>query len=1782
MMEETPLIFPGLAVTPRYIIDTDSKQLVRSKQGSSSETSSSLLSPSNVYLQQTFDGAPTGAASVSCVKLESGSNHDCLVTTCALVESPSVISVALSWKRNALDSPTMVELDTQDLQPVAIRAFELDATASSMDVDGAVGKFKLILVGSNGTVVSLIMDEHLTPDTSHPLKVLSSQDYLDGALLDQVGNAELQTNMVSFLSSNHIIVALAPLILTISLRDGKAEAWSETQCLEEMKSRASFLTGFIGRVLGRVEGAVVDMPPTAALCISSNSVEPTYSQDEDTTVSLVFTLHSDASVRKWRIDLETSLLPLEVTILTDETVHNKLALPSTWSDMNKSVALCARFYEGMFALAVHIRTNTYSSYDQGVSDCNLWVFHGYETEQPVISSHVLEVPNDAISMVGMCFVPNQRRCTLSATFEVVCNADRNGSSGRQGLGTLLSVKYPPSLMSIVALEPEIVEMFSLDQIATKERDRIQALSFGPSLLMEETQATGDESHATQISQVLHKLDAHYLKTLFRPMFPRGTGTVLAPSDTCIRRALSKLVHGATKERVMSVELETVKTLYEWRSRDKSKLTATTLSPTKQGMQRRRMANNKDSTTALVDGAGQQALSVYDSFIRPDEAEDGIQMDDMERLDEADQFEEELATEIEAHENRWRRLLYQIWEEEHIMRTPLCVCSLECHPIQLVIRGGVTTMLSDGVRHRATDQQPWATKLDEAASHLLRLIESNQKKSNALYAIEERVAVLVSRAQLAISPKISIAEDLTSLGRWARLQGDDSDDGQLKRMIDEIPVVDLVAWVEAKPSGRGALSPQPAPSAQGVRNQAANSQLRHAVCSSAIRAIDLLRRARLGKCLLLLEVTAGSHATTAAFRSYLKSIALLWTMGQRVKIPATAFPTTIERKQKSDDNRENEAHSTQYASHGTATSKAFTTTLVDTVIIEIFQTMNESLDATSSPNTCIVHMVESFLDRLFLPEVGRQSALLPELGVLPFHHDAFQTTAYPELALRLLAPFVAFPIPEDSPETIVVRKETLAACLLHSSHSSKSFSTTEKSRMREIACDLLAPKSPDHASYVDKDTIRTAVDALDAVRNRYPPGSVDDMKVQLHRILPGCTSIEIGRLCEIRSARTMLSNFVAVSSSELDETARTAVEVLATVMLNLSRVLHRLTILETYIKRTDDDMHADYYNSQSLLAIIADAISGMENTFPAQLLKKMPEYTSLWSKKFQHAVLACHWSQAYDACVRNPLLVHRETNFKHLIHAMVTSGALSDLLVMCTELGMRSSMHDGLECQPVDLYEISAEVLLSYAKSREMYDKRATSSGKSTSLPDYQGALYALHASQEQWRRAAQSLDLRYFNAENALRRTTGNANNVNIQSAELRDSLIVEDLVLASCGSANAIELVRNPAHRFIVSGEYGPYGVIPIDEGDANVSAGSLNRGRFLDTTDSASVPSLRKEDRLSKFLTQVEFVGRAIRSIAIRALFFDRSTAYSSAKSAFLREFDSSNQDIKELFDTGYFQLGLLLARSWSKAFETKTGSTKPGGQDLFGSSVAQMGYNLVTLSCEKSDNSPRPTLQQLHIAIDTVGTTYDNASYVVTDRCCNSSSLQHADFLAATLVLIRKLTLSYNTAEIPVAVDIGKFFLDEGGAAHLPIWLERLLMGADTQLDEAGLFAPRHSAGSDVFLGDPAALLTMYIERGMLFDACGVVTSVLKGFGRTDSRASRAPNRLPENGDIDFVPYQSIDLLWNVIEIAISKGVYNKVELEEILQSRGQMEEALKKHFEYMKITEMGMRSARLLCA
>jgi hypothetical protein len=139
-------------------------------------------------------------------------------------------------------------------------------------------------------------------------------------------------------------------------------------------------------------------------------------------------------------------------------------------------------------------------------------------------------------------------------------------------------------------------------------------------------------------------------------------------------------------------------------------------------------------------------------------------------------------------------------------------------------------------------------------------------------------------------------------------------------------------------------------------------------------------------------------------------------------------------------------------------------------------------------------------------------------------------------------------------------------------------------------------------------------------------------------------------------------------------------------------------------------------------------------------------------------------------------------------------------------------------------------------------------------------------------------------------------------------------------------------------------------------------------------------------------------------------------------------------------------------------------------------------------------------------------------------------------------------------------------------LPSWLEKLLLGSDIATSN-GKFARKTNPKEAVYQGNPQALLSLYTKQGMFVDACNLVSKIL-------SDQSTATSRLPESGDIDYVPYGRIDFLWNLIDVMVSSGEIPASAEQEVLSARDEMEKSLERHFSLLHISEMGLKSARAL--
>ena len=95
-------------------------------------------------------------------------------------------------------------------------------------------------------------------------------------------------------------------------------------------------------------------------------------------------------------------------------------------------------------------------------------------------------------------------------------------------------------------------------------------------------------------------------------------------------------------------------------------------------------------------------------------------------------------------------------------------------------------------------------------------------------------------------------------------------------------------------------------------------------------------------------------------------------------------------------------------------------------------------------------------------------------------------------------------------------------------------------------------------------------------------------------------------------------------------------------------------------------------------------------------------------------------------------------------------------------------------------------------------------------------------------------------------------------------------------------------------------------------------------------------------------------------------------------------------------------------------------------------------------------------------------------------------------------------------------------------------------------------------------------------MYEEACRVVTEALA----VDDQSPLAANRLPEMGNVYFVPYSKIDMLNNLITVSVDRGMYNTEHTARLAQAQEDLQNTLSRHFELLKVSELGLKSARAL--
>lgn len=317
---------------------------------------------------------------------------------------------------------------------------------------------------------------------------------------------------------------------------------------------------------------------------------------------------------------------------------------------------------------------------------------------------------------------------------------------------------------------------------------------------------------------------------------------------------------------------------------------------------------------------------------------------------------------------------------------------------------------------------------------------------------------------------------------------------------------------------------------------------------------------------------------------------------------------------------------------------------------------------------------------------------------------------------------------------------------------------------------------------------------------------------------------------------------------------------------------------------------------------------------------------------------------------------------------------------------------------------------------------------------------------------------------------------------------------------------------------------------------------------------------------LTKEDIDRRAVRASALRALSMDECSPNSI--SSILKSPSLDTIDI--LARMGYYEHAIAVAAGVSSKRRSN-----PSGVDVFFDSLRHILCTYLvpeamafSAMCDEDNQlESRSKLIQMR-------TSSSVCEQEIACKSCPSTNSSAQATMAMNL--LHQYTTAYSKRCGGLGLSVASAILDLSENAVLPIWLKDLCMFG-SPANESNLFARRNCDSS---IADPSALVRLLMSHHKYEESCEVVTTILSSQASSTSPSSR----LPEKGSIDYVPYDLIDRLWQIIEniasssASASEKTQKKIQL--LLKSRTCMEKSLTKHFERLKLSEDGLRSARTL--
>jgi hypothetical protein len=1699
-------------------------------------------------------------------------SDDATVVSAACVEEPYVISVTKVVNCDL----TMVEIDLEhldrNLMGDVIKTFifvhqkETDGEdEDDMVVSSLLDKtIKMLLIDSQSNVLQIELDYiSLSPITlAHtPTNAILSQQHIY-----PLNRHSLTSTQVVAVDENRVVFALSPFILCLNVKSQKIAVWSKESCLyNRRKSLSGVLKSAKDILVGKPyddTDEIVDPPSSnlssaVALCAFD---EMNYQVGGCVEGKIVCSLHSDGTLRLWTLPSfnQTFPYPKQMYILhdlDDAISGSSIIPPQVWKSYDDSVLIngCT-FIEAKgggvrFVIAVGIHTAD----NFAESKVHLTTFVGsIGSRVDLMESVEMKVPDQIISLKLMEFTKLAQGWEMHALFNVVSNPLFD-----DGKSLYHSFSHAPVLRTTLAvyksgspLSPAFYSSCFLDDLLATERWRLEYECVELS-----TNADFFENENTE--GALNSIDQWYLQKIFRSDLMQTIGLYKA-TDGAIIRALRSVVppfclndDTITDVHKKGIEFLTAFVMNKWSKYEGDRLKKHDMSSGSP------ILSNKIQPESLS--------SVYREFYRKERDTPDI-TEDSDSSFESSEVEWNRYS-IKLHHQRWEKLLTAINNEETKLLLPLALFNVPGdfdERKSLLIRPGVTSVILLG--EQSNSDSP-ADKLDSIAFSMLDQLEnSSSKNRHLLTTLEMKTWQIISKAKLL---KNDISRSFVAFVRGA-ISDIDCDDWntiqcEVSSIMERMSEEQLILWLKSP-----CPTSFPSDGKMSDLHSANSSSAALPSCKRLCRQhIRYLRRLTFAKYICVISLSVRKMIPFTAEQETLSFIAYLNTVGVSWACAQTCTSSAHHLIKAQEDPFELSKSNKYFSSTDVMAGKRY---FLDEVLKKVYG----PIGSTSLANTSM-ELSKLFIQLAFQPFSDDIHSLLDILS----SDDSEETK---RISLRLLCPSVAF-----SSDTIdCYDRKCMAADYLLSEvtylATNHNISPEKIAAMEEIASCLL---KWNHSLLPDPATLNIILNSLNGCEEHSVSNDQNSYKrheTEVLRLIEDMFTIAsnqplsfISSIVNMEKVKSLLLPLVIkahhaglnpldILNDRLRMASKDPILVLRhflSVTLVLNNCLLRLHVLKKHSYLLNFPTKVSFANV--LKSAINDVIETVEYHSHPSDYDQIIDYPALWSTLFRVTVQGHCWDDAFSACLSNPLKDRQMKNFKRLVTAMADAGALG-LLVDKIVYGTVEGTLPGKE---IDLYEVAIDTLADASCQASLTSTLQHSAFSSNA--DYSCCLYSLHTAYNNWRRSSQTAD--FYGALTLKRISTPNNDLSSLAAVPHKEkSKIMNDLTLASVASAQLLFLVEDINSQFIVSGEVdNMVDKIKLSRYsyDHELERSLRREHESYETSLKLSCSTRNNTQRLNQLYNAKDLLLRAKRMIVLGRLQKDRFCPDNISEILLA----SDTAIVDALSRLGYVDDAI----AFSHCKKENKHDTNPQGRDILLDALSHIICNCLgqaAFPCfrlnfsheqevENDILTTRPTLDQIAILLG------DNSRFFCTPKLWQTDgSLFHKGPMV--LELIRCYTELYSRFSLELPIELANAMLQSDIRAKLPSWLINIIV-CPTSSSCNGLFA-RH--------GNPSELLNLYIKYGLYIEACALVEVVLLRRFEHKGNVTAASARLPEKGHIDYVPYETIDLLWNLIETIVASKSLAYEARSKLLRSRQDMERALHTHFGFTKIIEDGLSSARIL--